>query len=293
MARERIVQASAPLPASSGTIPATPFQYYVTGEESLVLNVWSSAVCRVVVSGRWYRAAAGIEVFRHDHLTNGDPSTPQAFQMRVQEGYLLNCAIEVEGAVVMRGQCFAQLVIGRGSGAAFVKLGTVLQGYVGSSKFLGFPGSPLEDSLEGPGFQQIATVANPAAGAEWSTLPGVSRLWRMRYVYFELTTAGGGANRDVFLRLRRNGISTIAAIHGSDTHPPATLLVYSFQPGVALITPTRGGLISGCLPTPFFVHNFDHLGSLTSGIAAGDQHANIRLGYEEWLITDTTPPVVL
>lgn len=293
MPTERILGAPRPLPASSGTIAASPFQYYVSGEDGLVLVVWSSRVFTVAVAGRWYHGREGIEVFRETRRTNGNPEVPQAWRLHTSEGYLLNCSIEVVDTLSFTGECFVQLLIGRGEGAAFVKLGTVLQGYVATSKFLGFPGSLLESSLEGPGARNRENMAAVAAGAGWSTGVPPKRRRRVHMLYSTLLTSAAVGNRFVHLKFSPNAIGVVGYVNAVKAQPGGVANAYTWAPAASSYASPSSFITTASLPAPCDIEFPMVLLPLVEGLDVADQWSGQVLEYEEWLITDTVPAAIL
>lgn len=291
MAVERSFPAS-PVPLTGGKVLATPFQFYVTGEDKLVLVTWSSKVCVVAVEGRWWSAAGGIEAFRHTFTTNGTLQA-EAHAMNVQAGFLLNCALTVASPVTFAGECFAQLVIGRGGGSTFIKLGIVLQGYIGTAKFLGFPGSPLEDSMSGSGAYQWAAVAAPAAATDWTWIPLQSKHYRIRSVVALLTASAVVANRIVALECSNGVDLRMFRLAPGYLQPASVVGVYTWAPGVANVSADNTQAVNVSAINEWDIEFPFRIASLTRNFQAGDQWSQITLTWNEWLVTDTTAPFIL
>lgn len=275
-----------------GAVQPAPFQFYVSGEDSFRLRTWSSVVCTIALEGRWLREDGSIEVFRYTFLTDGT-AVAQEFAMPVQGMYLLNCVLDVLAPYTAPGQCFAQLLLGRGAGNAFIKLGTVLQGYIGTAKFLAFPGSPLEDSVSGPGFRSLQGITPVAAGTEWSVRPPTHRLWRVAYVFATLTCAIGGADRAVCTFLRPGLGPAQAFLPPVYNQPAGSGSNYTWAPG---LTGTSSNAALACsipLPDPIYLEDFMDMKTFTFNIAAGDTWTAMVIHFEEWLVTDTVPAFTL
>lgn len=291
MSPERAFPA-APVPLTGGKVLATPFQFYVTGEDKLVLVTWSSVVCTVAFEGRWWSTEGRIEPFRHTFRTDGT-TVAQSFAVNVQAGFLLNCAVDVVSGSVAPGQCFAQLLIGRGQGTTFVKLGTVLQGYIGTSKFLGFPGSPLEASLEGRGYYNRQSIASPAAGAAWSIRPGTGKLWRLYSLCGLFTASIAGANRSVYLEFLVNGLALQRRLAPVYAHPPGVASLYTWAPGLTTTTTNAQLANNAPLPDPCWLDATTDVYGQVFTLDVADQWSSLHVQYEEWLLADTAPSFIL
>lgn len=283
---ERII-AAAPAIAAGGKVITSPFQFYSDGTENLRLRIWSSLVTNVGLQGRWLRASNGeVHPFRYDFPTTAD-RLPFETNLAVDAGYMLNCSIGIlGGAVTAVGQTFVQLALVRGRGDAAVEVGTILQGYVATSHWIGFPGSPIQHSFEGPGFIRQSTAAAPAPGNQLVlTVPEHTR-WRLMAIETGMTTSAVVANRYVALEFSQGFANPLIRVGSLDTHPAGVGRGYSFGCNIPYSFNLALQLMNIPIPTPYYLRGLDVIRMRTFFIDIGDQWAGANYMSEEWLDTD-------
>jgi hypothetical protein len=177
-----------PLPIATGNARAisAPFQFVTTGEDHLRVTVVNSqSGVRVAIQGRRFDEAGALVPMAYSLAPTADRvASTRIFPLGV--GAIVNLAVwAIDGAPAI-GQMFVivQLVRGREGGTEL--LGTLLQGYVTSTQTLGWPGSPIVSSIEGPGYVRQIQGTTPAigtmpfevvpTGARWELLSALSIL---------------------------------------------------------------------------------------------------------------------
>lgn len=200
----------------------------------------------------------------------------------LQEGYLLSVSAGVLlGQVVKRGQTYVSLGLQRASIGGF-RYQELFADYIVNAGDTGWPNGRIIQSTEGPGNALTITVANPAAGADWTQAVPVGARWRLVSWAATLTTSATVANRLVRAQITDAGnipyswgaptqavpASTAAIVSAlqSTTPPVAT------ETSVACVVPSNPYLFAG-----------DKIGTNTLNIQAGDQWSNIRIKIEQWV----------
>ena len=193
-ATERVVLAS-PLALAGGRVIASPFQFYVTGEDNLqVVSTNSLSGVRVAVQGRYLTPAGEIKTFGFTHTPNADRTTKSdIFQLGI--GAVLNLTMFASAGSPRIGQTFVQAKLIRGLAGATIVLGTLLQGYITAAQELSWPGSPLQDSLEAGGVLRILTGTNPAAGSEILETVPTGAQWELLSFRATFVTSTAAATR--------------------------------------------------------------------------------------------------
>src|SRR5213592_1900599 len=160
---ERVFVAQ-PLASAGGRIIASPFQFYVTGEDHLrVISVNSLAGVRLKLQGRFIDTSGKLDAFSYDHIPTSDrTATTTMHQLGV--GAVLNLTVFASTGAPVSGQTFVIVQLTRGLGAAAIVLGTLLQGYVTSAQHLGWPGSPIVTSTAGEPLIRKIVGTTPGAG---------------------------------------------------------------------------------------------------------------------------------
>lgn len=153
-----------PVPIGNARAISAPFQFVTTGEDNLRVTVVNSlSGCRVAIQGRRIDQDGAILPIAYAVSPTADRlATTEIFPLGV--GAIVNLAVYAVAGTPRIGQTFVivQLVRGRTGGVEL--LGTLLQGYVTSTQGLGWPGSPIITSIEGPGFIRNIQGTAPGAG---------------------------------------------------------------------------------------------------------------------------------
>lgn len=286
-ATERIFVAQ-PAIAAGGRVVVSPFQFFSDGSENLRLRVWSSLVTHVGLQGRWLRAVGEVHPFRYDVLTTSD-RLPLEQNFPLDAGYMLNCSIGILGSTITQiGQTFVQLALVRGRGGAAVEMGTILQGYVATSHWIAFPGSPVQHAFEGPGYKHPEVMAAPAAGADIIiTVPDHAR-WRVYSVFSSFVASAAAANRFPALAVRQGVATPIWSIQAPLVVTAGTGFNFYWTPGIPF-GPAATAIANQFqvpLPDPVWMPSLYTMRTETANIQAGDQWGLMRVFVEEWLETD-------
>lgn len=198
------------------------------------------------------------------------------------EGYLLSLTAANSGAA-QRGQIFVRAWISRGA-PAYQSLNAatmLLADYCTSTAAVGWPNARVLYPTEGPGNLRSITVANPAAGADWSLLQGVNRRWRVQSWAAQLVTSATAGNRIVRARVLDPGGSIIWQAAAQQTLAPSLTAVVSATTGQ--VTSTIDTLsLNVPLPGALFLSNQCTLSVNTTALSATDQWSAIRVYVEEW-----------
>lgn len=260
-----------------------PFQaIYVTRDDLLTLKIWSPTVATTTQLSLRFMAADGTIVPQFESfaaLTAG--TAPAAHTLQGAEGWLISASIATPGAP--RGQVYTMLEIARGGGSQDVTAGHVLiAGYPGSAGMLGYPQSPVQSPLDGRGWIFTFTIANPAAGADFSVTVPAGEQWILRSMAAVLATSAAAATRTpVLLIMDGSGNVSMAAGQG-DAMAASTTWTWSFYPGATDLgvstSPAHAPIPPDLRLPPGYV-----IKSSTAGLQAGDQWSAIALMIERFV----------
>lgn len=121
----------------------------------------------------------------------------------------------------------------------------------------------------------VQTVANPAAGAEWTfAFTSTKALIAVTAV---LATSATVANRQPILQITDNGGHVIAQTVGASPQTAGQTWTYSFFPG-ATQTGANGRLLAPIPPNIVVATNWS-IQTVGSGLQAGDQWSGIVLTF--------------
>lgn len=203
------------------------------------------------------------------------------------EGYLLSLSVTCLQAL-RRGDTFVRVYLNRGPLQFFQPnaFALLLADYVTKTAPIGWPGGRIASPTDGMGRDSFYSIANPAAGADFSitlAVPGRSKVQNLKAT---LTTSATAGNRfPSFILNENNGvISNSYTVQDPTAVPASTTITYSLSTGVNVI---RGGgaPIFATLPLPsdWRLTFQPTISSSTQGLLAGDQWSTIRANVEEWL----------
>lgn len=178
-----------------GRVVASPFQFYVTGEDGLRITCTSSVAGDVVVRVRFLPINSRIIQVNEFHCDPPADRTPYSDDYTLGEGYVLNLEAFAESGAPRIGQTFVRVQLVRGADEAAKTWGTFCQGYVTEEQSLAWPGSPIASSVEGGGYIRNIIGTNPAAGSEVSEVVPTGARWKLRAFGVGFTTSATVANR--------------------------------------------------------------------------------------------------
>jgi hypothetical protein len=254
---------------------------FVSREEThLRITSWNSAAAvTLTIAGLVGGADGCARPFVYTHIPNTDRSAKSTVFI-LECGVLLCVEVFASAGTPIRGQTFARLELLQGREASAISLGTILQGYVTANNAQGYPGSPIESPVDGPGALRSITNAAPGAGADFTVTVPANVRWRPIALFASLVTGVAVAARAV--RTVYDDGATIYAQMGSNQTQAASLtFAYTTAPSNGL------GLMSATdvlIPAPdWIVAPAGHrIRSSTLLIQAADQWSAQQLLVEEW-----------
>lgn len=273
---------AAPTSVAAGRIITSPFQFVLSGEDNLrIVAVNALPGVRLTMQGRRLDEKNKVNVYSYDHVPASSRTvTSQDYSLGV--GAILNLTVFASAGAPTIGQTYVMVQLIRGLGGATIVLGTLLAGYVTSVANLGWPGSPVQSSIEGPGTVRLIAGTTPGAGAEISETVPTGARWELLTFCTTFTPGGGPIVRTPILVASRGGSTMfeIAAQAGVDV--PNVLRV-SWQNGLGVSTPQVGTRTSQSLPVRVPLLAGAILSTFTNAIQAGDQYSAVSYGVREWL----------
>lgn len=256
-------------------------ELYVTLEDKFRLTVINSMVGIEIDVGMRIQLPDGQIIPMSFQVFPVGTRTVQTFDFGLAEGFLLSISASTPTAAARKGQCFVNLSLIRGSGTNAIDLADLTEGYVVTGNDVGWPWPDAGYSVDGAGLVKSTNVANPAAGADWQTQVPAGARWQLQSISAQLVTAAAVANRAVHFQLANNAGVVYFDIPASGFQVAALTNRYtwaagnpstSFDSSFVANIPAGVQLLQG-----FFV------GTVTTGIQAGDQWQNIQASFIEWM----------
>lgn len=271
-----------PVPIGAARAISAPFQFVTTGEDNLRVTVINSLIgCRVAVQGRRIDDQGTILPIAHAVTPTSDRAAVSAiFPLGV--GAIVNLTVWASEGTPKIGQTFVivQLVRGREGGTEL--LGTLLSGYVTAVQALGWPGSPIQSSIEGPGYIRQITGTIPAAGAEIFEIVPTGARWELLAVTLAFVPGVAAADRRVLLYADPSYAAVFYAPCATPINFPFVLAV-NWCSGLGA-TPT-GITPFQAMPLPVSMPLLAQtvITTYTEGMQPTDQYQQVHYTVREWL----------
>lgn len=280
-----------PIHIAGGRAIAAPFQFATTGEDSLRLIVINAGIAvRVKVQGRRVDEKGAILPLAHTLTAQAD-RTPTSQDYPLGIGALVNLSVHAEpvqsGLEVFEqpviGQTFVTLQIIRGLSGGTEVLGVLLQGYVTQRQGLGWPGSPIEDSLRGQGVLRQIIGTAPAAGADISESVPTNARWRLVSVFATLQTLAAPGNRLPYIRVEDEPAFVFWRLYSAAAQASGLTRAHQWFIGVNQATAIDPVYQQSALPHGTVLKDGGRFVISAVGMAVDDQWAAPRYIVEEWL----------
>jgi len=204
------------------------------------------------------------------------------FQFQLAEGFLLSVVVASTAATTERGACFVQVRLQFGVALTRTAHVLLISDYLMQDGMVGWPNPLLRSCFDAQGLVTHASVANPAAGSDWSQTVPIRARWKLRSVRALLQADGNAANRAVTFSFG-NGTNFTYKISSAFVQVAGQGIGYSFAPGLPVLG-MNNNEIGLPLPAEVMLEPGDSFGVSTLNLDAGDQWSHINYSYEEWLI---------
>lgn len=255
--------------------------FFVSGDDHLRVRTFGSlASVTVSLELRFLGADGRLNAWAETHTPNSDRTEATSLHT-LGEGFLLTAQLRASVGAPRVGQLFAVVDIIRGRTGAVIPIATLLQGYVTSSSRLAWPGSPMRDSVDGPGVIRSITGTNPAAGAEWQETVPTNARWRFHSLVARLVTDATVANRSLLVTFDDG--ATVVAMAGANNSQAASLTVdWALIAGAVGATSAGNQRFLTHTPGLMLAGGF-RINSVTLNLQAGDNWAAPQFLVEEWI----------
>lgn len=269
-------------PPIQGALAAGPYNFQFTGEDFLRLTVVNSlAGVRVRVA---YRTAP-TPTTTQTHEVEIAPTSDRVVTVKefsVGAGYLLNLAVFASSGTPSIGHTFVKVEVIRGQGPSARVLGAVVSDYVTARQVVGWPGSPIRDSISGGGVIRTITGTSPAAGVEISETCPTGARWEVLAFGGNLATDVTVANRRPILSVLDAGTPTMNCPIFGTLGASATSQVRWAQ-GLMSESVALASFLTGGLPAPTILLAGEVLFTQTQSFQGGDRWTAVSYKVREWL----------
>lgn len=270
-----------PVPAAKLFAPS-PYNFLFTGNDYFRLTVRSSMPGLVLTVNYRMQTPTDPSFVTGQSFPLSGNYNQDTFDFPIGEGYLLNVSVFVQGGHNTTGAVFARLQVMRGLGNAAMVVGTVVQGYAMSNRDLAWPGSLIQNSLDGPGRLRVITGTAPANQVDINeACPPLAR-WLVTAFQAVLATDATIANRRVSV-LASSGLAAQWRVAQPGVIPANTTRRSYFAAGLPMtLELTTAAPLQG-LPDQAFILGGDTIQTSTENFQAADHYGAPVYTVREWL----------
>jgi hypothetical protein len=261
---------------------ASPAQYYLSASEHLQITVFNSLVgVTVALQGRLVDPQGNPKPIDASITPTAD-RMPSTVRVAVGESLISSLIVSTSIGAPRVGQTFVQVNIIQGLEGAVKQRATLIQGYVTQQQTRAFPGSPIENSLDGGGYVRQVNGTAPAPQNDWiETVPSGAR-WNLLSVFAQLHTDATPGDRTVAVQLDNGSAAYVFSPAPAPAHA-GVLTNFAWSTGLPLATQLMPSYVIGGLPTESPMLAGYRVGSISNPLAAGDQWGAPRLLVREWI----------
>lgn len=260
---------------------AAPSSMYIGRDDVLEIRSFSNTASSVLtVRARILTPDEGVQIiaFTKPNATTGNPAR---VRMALREGFLLSVTAQEDTVSARRGFLFVQVLLVRGGAPASDPAALLISDYIERGKIIGWPYSTFLSPLDGQGFLNNTTGADPAAGAEISQTVTAGQRWRLQAFTFTLVTDATVANRNVSIVLD-DGADVFYRAGSNFNQVASTTVVYTAS-GHGQLGSTLNNVVLIPLPQPCMLFQGWRIRTITGAIAAGDNFGAPEINREEWV----------
>jgi hypothetical protein len=255
--------------------------FYVSGEDNFRISaICSAAAVVVTVAGRVLGCDGVSRPFEHQLFPTSNRVITTLLRA-IGEGWIQQFVVYASSGAPSNGQCWVKVEVVRGITGGTVAIGVLAAGAITSQQPLMFPGSPLRNPMDSPGFIRSITGTNPAAGVEISeTVPAAAR-WRVIHFTARLVTDATVANRAPIL-LVDDGVNTLFAADPAAVQTASLNRRWNAGEGTERLALVSDNVQWGWPRRTLLLAGY-RIMTVTNNIVAGDNWGAPQLLVEEWL----------
>lgn len=263
-----------------------PSSLFVDSNYTLRLNAWCSAAgVTLAMRYRFLRANDSELVDAAEQLivTSNRVLTTKDFALPV--GWLIDLSVFALAGTPAYGTLFMQVQLIRGAGAAATPVATLLQAYVTANQAKAWPGSALENSLDGPGAIVSITGAATGAGVEISETMPVGTRRQFLTLKTKLVTSAVVANRNTVLFFD-DGVNEYVRYADSTNVVASSTVFLAYSDGSVAQVNGANNMHGIGVADILFLAAGHRIRTTTVGLDVGDQYTTTQYLMREWLTAD-------
>lgn len=231
------------------------------------------ASLNLIVRARTILPDGQVQQHQHIFITTGD-GTEDDFEVPIDSGYLIGVNVGFASGALTAVEAFCRISLRRLEGSTAGPYIMLTTGYVSIAQQLSWPESTPKNAFEIEGVPVVVTVANPAAGANWSYTVPDGTDFLCRAIRFRFVTAVAAATRQV----RIEWLSGANVIHQAIfATTQIASLTYDYNAARDAVTEVLvGTLINRSMPD-LRLFNSQIIRVQTTSIQAADQFSAVVL----------------
>lgn len=270
--------------ALSGLQP--PSNLYVQASQGLRLTVWNSlAAVDVTLFFRILRPNGTVEPGFIPMTGIPTDRTPKSQAVPTGEGFLLSAIATVNPpALPVRGQTFVRVELTQNPDPTAIPLQVLCADYVTAETPVGFPGTPVRSSLEGPGALVSHAIPDPLIGNVATFTVPIGLRWRPLMVEGQLACDATAGPRTVTLTFDNGSVGIWQSAIVNFIWDANDVNFYIFQtqryPEQPVSGQPAGEIGDGLALLQFFNVTI----AVDPFLHAGDDLASAVIYVEEWII---------
>ncbi|HEV3059065.1 MAG TPA: hypothetical protein VGY48_12515 [Vicinamibacterales bacterium] len=271
-----------PPPSFGGKVVAIPNQFPTDADTNLqIISSCSIAGVTLGVNGRRIDDQGRVVSFVETHTPNSDRSN-KVQNILLGGGALLHLTVFAITGNPTIGQCFVIVRLIQGLAGPRVLLATLGASYVTNIQALGYPGSPIKQSIDGPGAIRFLDFGGQASGVDWFVQVPTGARWQVLSLFAQITCGAGGGNRAPAFAIGASGSEFVII--------PATVIVtggnvgsFIWSVGIGYAVAALNVATATGIPNDLPVPAGQFVATKTLNLAGNDQWFTVRLIVREWL----------
>ena len=232
-------------------------------------------------NGKFLSTDGEIRFFTEDMVITGT-GTQTAITSRLGPCWLMGFSVRVVAGTITDGEVVASVHVARDAPTAPIHVMTLASGELTNTRALGMGAFTVRGpDTTNPSQPTIAVAtAAPAAGADFTITVTASQVWQIFSLYFRLVTSATVANREVYVQIT-DGTNVLWKVSYTAYQTASQTRQYNWGPIGASFN-TVGGTDFVMASLPVTLGAGYTIGSVISGMAAGDQLSLIRCLYRQY-----------
>ncbi len=171
-----------------------PSNVYIVQDDLILVSIVNSvAGLEVDIQGRILEPSGRIIPFSQALFPPADGAVHN-YSVGLAEGFLLTAVASTPSAVVLRGQVYVSLAIGRIQASIPLTLALLASDYITQGSLVGWPNGHISPPQVGPGFTNVISTSSPPLSVNGSFTVPAGQVWRVLAADIALTAAGVAPN---------------------------------------------------------------------------------------------------